>query len=119
MADAVVSFFLGKLGKQLSQEAQLLSGVEDNVAWIKAELQSMKSFLKDADHRRERDAGAEAWIMQVRRLVFNTEDAVDEHMIETEVHLSQGPIHGLSSFSCLLCQAHDSSASIQYSDAKD
>ncbi|XP_058114398.1 disease resistance protein RPM1-like [Magnolia sinica] len=102
MAEAVVFFFLRKLGDQLAQEVQLLSGVEGDVAWIKAELQSMKSFLKDADRRRERDAGVEAWIMQVRRLVFDAEDAVDEHMIQTEMHrrLRDGRMGCLVSHAC-------------------
>ncbi|XP_058114399.1 disease resistance protein RPM1-like [Magnolia sinica] len=90
MADPVVSFFLQKLDEQITQEVQLLSGVEDNVAWIKAELESMKAFLKDADRRRERDDGVEAWVKQVRRLVFNAEDAIDEFMIQTETHRRLG-----------------------------
>ncbi|XP_058114889.1 disease resistance protein RPM1-like [Magnolia sinica] len=84
MAEAVISFFVRKLGEQLINEVNLLSGVHDDVVWIKNELQTMRAFLKDADLRKEREKLVEAWITQVRNLVFNAEDAVDEFMIRME-----------------------------------
>ncbi|KAL5976629.1 hypothetical protein ACLOJK_020962 [Asimina triloba] len=86
MVDAVVSFCVEKLKEQMAAEMDLLSGKTDDVAWIKDELESMKAFLADADRRRDRDAGVEAWVTQVRRLVFHAEDAIDEFMIQIDKH---------------------------------
>ncbi|XP_058114403.1 disease resistance protein RPM1-like [Magnolia sinica] len=84
MAEAVLSFFIQKLGEQLVHEVELLSGVHDDVVWIRNELQTMKAFLEDADRRKEREQLVEAWITQVRYSVYNAEDAVDEFMIRME-----------------------------------
>ncbi|XP_058114404.1 disease resistance protein RPM1-like [Magnolia sinica] len=84
MAEAVLSFFIQKLGEQLVHEVELLSGVHDDVVWMRNELQTMRAFLEDADPRKEREQLVEAWITQVRYSVFNAEDAVDEFMIRME-----------------------------------
>ncbi|XP_058114402.1 disease resistance protein RPM1-like [Magnolia sinica] len=104
MAEAVLSFFVQKLGEQLVHEVELLSGVCDDVVWIKDELQSMRALLKDADQRGERDKGVLAWITQVRHLVFNAEDAVDEFMIRTESQrrLRNGPVGCLVFHACFI-----------------
>ncbi|XP_058114730.1 disease resistance protein RPM1-like [Magnolia sinica] len=84
MAEAVLSFFVQKLGEQLVHEVELLTGVHDDVVWIRNELQTMRAFLKDADRRKDREELVEAWITQVRYSVFNAEDAVDEFMIRMD-----------------------------------
>ncbi|KAL4185931.1 hypothetical protein AMTRI_Chr10g8240 [Amborella trichopoda] len=45
MADSVVSFFLEKLEKLILDEVQLLSGVEDDIRWIKEEVKGMEAFI--------------------------------------------------------------------------
>ncbi|RWR87020.1 putative disease resistance RPP8-like protein 4 [Cinnamomum micranthum f. kanehirae] len=85
MADTVVSLFVKTLGGLLTQELKLLSGVHDDLAWIKAEHESMEACLINADRRRRRDKDVEAWVGQVRHLVFAAEDAIDSFMIEREM----------------------------------
>ncbi|XP_058114407.1 disease resistance protein RPM1-like [Magnolia sinica] len=84
MAGAVLSFYVQKLSEQVIHEVELLTGVHDDVEWIRKELQTIRAFLKDADQRKEREEVVAAWITQVRYLVFNAEDAVDEFMIRME-----------------------------------
>ncbi|ERN19052.1 hypothetical protein AMTR_s00061p00086750 [Amborella trichopoda] len=55
MADSVVSFFLEKLEKLLLDEVQLLSGVEDDIRWIKEEVKGMEAFVESGDEKRETD----------------------------------------------------------------
>ena len=54
MADGVVNFLLDKLTSILLQEASLLGDAYDEIEEIKLELESMRSFLKDAERRMER-----------------------------------------------------------------
>ncbi|XP_058114408.1 putative disease resistance protein At1g50180 [Magnolia sinica] len=104
MAEAVLSFFVQKLGEQLVHEVELLTGVHDDVVWIRNELQTMRAFLKDADRRKDREELVEAWITQVRYSVFNAEDAVDEFMIRMDSQaLSEQVIHEVE----LLTGVHD------------
>ncbi|KAL4190235.1 hypothetical protein AMTRI_Chr07g23670 [Amborella trichopoda] len=81
MADPVVSFLLQKLDKLLTEEVQLLGGVKDDIQWIKDELQIMKPFLNDADKIRERDSVVDAWVAQVRDVVYDAEDVLDNFIL--------------------------------------
>ena len=51
MAETAVLFLIDKLILLLTQEATLLQGIYGEVADIKDELESIRSFLKDADAR--------------------------------------------------------------------
>lgn len=46
-----MNFVIEKLGPLLAQEMVFLSGVREEIRDIKLELESMRSFLKDADAR--------------------------------------------------------------------
>ncbi|KAK3218908.1 hypothetical protein Dsin_012878 [Dipteronia sinensis] len=62
MAEALIIFFLNKLEDQLRQEGELLSGFEQDIEWIKSELQAMVAFLKDVDRRQGREEKVRAWV---------------------------------------------------------
>ncbi|TMX01686.1 hypothetical protein EJD97_023944 [Solanum chilense] len=64
MADAVIIFFLRRLGYQLIQEGNVLSGVQDEVEWMKREFEAMVAFLKDADKRQQRDETVAGWVKE-------------------------------------------------------
>ena len=51
MAESAVKLVIQHLIRLLSQEASLLEGIHKKVANIKDELESIHSFLKDADAR--------------------------------------------------------------------
>ena len=51
MAEGVVAPLIDKLISLLSGEATLLQNIHEEVADIKDELESIQSFLKDADAR--------------------------------------------------------------------
>ncbi|TXG69688.1 hypothetical protein EZV62_004623 [Acer yangbiense] len=76
MAEALIIFFLNKLEDQLRQEGELLSGFEQDIEWIKSELQAMVAFLKDVD-RQGRDENVRAWVGELRSLVYDAEDIID------------------------------------------
>ncbi|KAF3942935.1 hypothetical protein CMV_030458 [Castanea mollissima] len=56
MAETIISSLIDRLVSLLTQEAELLRGIDGEVVDIKDELRSIQSFLKDADAR----AAAEA-----------------------------------------------------------
>ncbi|XP_020524332.1 putative disease resistance RPP13-like protein 2 [Amborella trichopoda] len=98
MADPVVSFLLQKLDKLLTEEVQLLGGVKDDIQWIKDELQIMKPFLNDADKIRERDSVVDAWVAQVRDVVYDAEDVLDNFILRIANIKRRGFIAALDSF---------------------
>ena len=81
MADNAVSSAIGSLVRLLVDETKVLKNVHKEAAFIKAELETIKSFLKDADSRAE--AGnemAKIWVKQVRELAYEIEDVIHEYI---------------------------------------
>uniref|UniRef100_A0A2N9E741 Rx N-terminal domain-containing protein n=1 Tax=Fagus sylvatica TaxID=28930 RepID=A0A2N9E741_FAGSY len=80
MADGAVNFLLDKLTSILLQKASLLGDAHNEIKEIKDELESMRSFLKDAERRIERSELVETWVSQVREVAYEVEDIIDEFM---------------------------------------
>lgn len=83
MADHVVAFVVNKLGDFLLQEAGMLHGIHDQVAWVEHELRLMQCFLKDAaDSKRKGDERVKHWVKQIRDITYEAEDAIDTFVLE-------------------------------------
>uniref|UniRef100_F6I1G2 Disease resistance N-terminal domain-containing protein n=1 Tax=Vitis vinifera TaxID=29760 RepID=F6I1G2_VITVI len=82
MAESIVTFFLEKLTDLLSQEAFLLSRVEEQVKLLSNELEWMRLFLKDADAKRRYDPRIKLWVSQIRDVTYDAEDVIDRFMFE-------------------------------------
>ncbi|ERN05864.1 hypothetical protein AMTR_s00006p00263940 [Amborella trichopoda] len=82
MADAVVTFMLGKLSELLDKEVRLISGLGADVEWIKPQLEITKEFLKDADNIKESDGVVDIWVGQVRDWSYDAEDILDEFIVQ-------------------------------------
>ncbi|XVF42774.1 hypothetical protein PTKIN_Ptkin01aG0391700 [Pterospermum kingtungense] len=78
MSLSSVDLVLGKIISILENKASLLSGVRDEITEIKRELQSMKSFLEDADKAAGHCSRAkENWVANVRDIASEIEDVLD------------------------------------------
>ncbi|WJZ99748.1 hypothetical protein VitviT2T_018165 [Vitis vinifera] len=84
MADGAVNFLLEKLTTILVQKASLLGEAQGEIDEIKLELESMRSFLRDAERRKERSESVETWVRQVREVAYEIEDIVDEFLHHKE-----------------------------------
>ncbi|ERM96739.1 disease resistance protein RPM1 [Amborella trichopoda] len=84
MADAAVTFFLEKLDSLITQEARLLSGVHKDIVWLRDELSTMRAFLEDAGRRKTKEPLIRIWVEQVRDVVYDVEDILDEFVIKME-----------------------------------
>ncbi|XP_075644273.1 disease resistance protein RPM1-like [Castanea sativa] len=102
MAEGVVTRLIDKLISLLSGEATLLQDIHEEVADIKDELESIQSFLKDADARAatEEDIseGVKTWVKQVREVAFRMDVFMDEYLLHVAQHHHPHPRHGFSSF---------------------
>ncbi|KAE9452363.1 hypothetical protein C3L33_15737, partial [Rhododendron williamsianum] len=79
---ALSSAINGTLVPLLSGEVKLLRNIKTEVASIKAELQSIISFLKDADSSPKlENERAKNWVKQVRELAYQIEDVMDEYVL--------------------------------------
>ncbi|KAL8534246.1 hypothetical protein ACS0TY_010301 [Phlomoides rotata] len=84
MADAAISFAVEKLGDALIQKVKFLTGVEEDVRWLKDELQSMQCFLKDAAEKQGHDERIRKWISDVREVAQDAEDAIETFALKVD-----------------------------------
>lgn len=82
MAEAVVSYTVGKIGDQLIHEAVFLYSVRENVERLQRELKRMQCFLEDADCKQERDARVRNCVEEIRNVSFKAEDVIDNFIYE-------------------------------------
>ncbi|XP_010263181.1 PREDICTED: disease resistance protein RPM1-like [Nelumbo nucifera] len=83
MAETVVSLVAMKLTSLLEDEFSLLGGLKNELDEAKRELESIKSFLRDADKKIEVH-GIRTWVAQVRDIAYDVEDVIDEFMYSME-----------------------------------
>ena len=74
MAESIVFSLIDKLKPLVNEEAKLLGGIHGEVADIKDELESIQSFLKDADAKaaakQDIGEGVKTLVKQVKRSSF-------------------------------------------------
>ncbi|KAF8370256.1 hypothetical protein HHK36_031703 [Tetracentron sinense] len=86
MAESAVTSVLDKLIPFLSQEVNLLTGVRQEVEFIRDELCSIQGVLREADAREE----SKDWVNQVRDIAYDIEDTIDEFNLRLQQHQGHG-----------------------------
>ncbi|XVE48928.1 hypothetical protein DITRI_Ditri01bG0041400 [Diplodiscus trichospermus] len=82
MAGSILSSVVERIGELLTQEAEYLLGVEDQVNRLQTELRWMKSFLKEADSRQAEDQRVRMWVSEIRDIAYDAEDVIDTLALE-------------------------------------
>ncbi|XP_074356799.1 putative disease resistance protein At1g50180 [Apium graveolens] len=81
MAEAIVSIVVGRLTDSLSEDAQLLHAVQDEIQELVAELMRMKTFLPDADSRIDEEK-TRILLADVRELAYDAEHIVETFLVK-------------------------------------
>ncbi|KAF8394085.1 hypothetical protein HHK36_020290 [Tetracentron sinense] len=94
MVEGAVEVVVGKILSLLDREASLLGGIRHEFNKIKRELESMRSFLRDADRRRNNNDGVNEWVKQVRDVAYDVEDIIDEFTYYMDSRQKRGGFRG-------------------------
>uniref|UniRef100_A0A7N2RDN9 4-hydroxy-3-methylbut-2-enyl diphosphate reductase n=1 Tax=Quercus lobata TaxID=97700 RepID=A0A7N2RDN9_QUELO len=86
MADAVVTFLLQNLTLLLSQESNLLAGVEDQVKLLKNELSLVNVFLQNTEGKRHDSGLVKELVNQIRDVAYEAEDVIDTFIMTITKH---------------------------------
>ncbi|GMP52521.1 hypothetical protein CsSME_00018295 [Camellia sinensis var. sinensis] len=81
MAETAVFHLLANFAPFLQQEAHLLTGVRNEIEYIRDEFNRMMSFLRVADAIEENDPELKVWVKQVREAAYDIGDALDLFML--------------------------------------
>ncbi|GFZ16604.1 hypothetical protein Acr_25g0010130 [Actinidia rufa] len=90
MAESVVFHLLANFAPFLQEEVNLLTGVRDEIEYIRGEFERMTAFLRVADAMEETDPGLAVWVKQVRESAYDTADALDMHLLRLGHHCGTG-----------------------------
>ncbi|KAB2596575.1 disease resistance protein RPM1-like [Pyrus ussuriensis x Pyrus communis] len=97
MAEQIVRLVIDKLIQLLiTTEENLSRDAREGVSFIRDELQSIRSFLRDADAKAAADGettndSVKTWVNQVRDAAFYIEDVIDEYLLRiTRRHQDPG-----------------------------
>ncbi|XP_074356797.1 putative disease resistance protein At1g59620 [Apium graveolens] len=81
MAESIVSIVVGRLTDLLSEDSQVLHGVQDEIQELVTELLRMKTFLRDADSRLGEEK-IRILLAEVRELAYDAEHVVETFLVK-------------------------------------
>lgn len=84
MVDAVVTVFLEKLLRTLSEESRILLEVRDKFENLQSELQLMQSFLKDAEKLKRKKQTLRKVMANLRELIYEAEDILADCELQSK-----------------------------------
>ncbi|GMY35968.1 putative disease resistance RPP13-like protein 3 [Fagus crenata] len=94
MADSVVSFLLANLTQLLTQESNLLGGVQDQVRILHNELEMIGVFLRSTEGKRD-DNLVKVVVSQIRDVAYEIEDVIDTFIVTATKHSKRSKVSKL------------------------
>ncbi|XP_038980096.1 probable disease resistance RPP8-like protein 2 isoform X3 [Phoenix dactylifera] len=88
IADAFVSRLCEMLLTYAKEEAAKILGVPDEIKKLHRKLERMQDVLVDAENRRFDNQSINRWLNELRDLMYDADDIIDECRIEGEKLLS-------------------------------
>ncbi|XP_059309173.1 disease resistance protein RPP13-like [Lycium ferocissimum] len=82
MVDAFVSYAVQKLGDFLIQEVNLRLSLREEVQWLRNELLSMQSFLKDAEEKQVGDHRVQQWVFDINSVANDAVAILETYSLE-------------------------------------
>ncbi|KAL7218024.1 hypothetical protein ACSBR2_011289 [Camellia fascicularis] len=81
MAESAVFHLLANFAPFLQQEVNLLTGVEEEIQYIRDEFERMTAFLRVADAMEENNPELKVWVKQVREAAYDIGDVLELFML--------------------------------------
>ncbi|KAG1358962.1 putative disease resistance protein RGA4 [Cocos nucifera] len=87
--DPFVSHFVEKLTTLAEDEVAMLLGVPGEIKALRRRLSSLQVSLVHAERRQFQEPEIKSWLNQLREVMYDADDILDEYVIQTE-RLKQG-----------------------------
>ncbi|KAL1214511.1 putative disease resistance protein [Cardamine amara subsp. amara] len=102
MAETLLSFGVQKLWDFLVRESDRLKGVAEHLTELKSDLNLLRSFLKDADAKRNASDLVRNCVEEIKEIVFDTEDIIQTFLLKEELSKTSGIKKRMRRLSCLI-----------------
>lgn len=84
MAESAVKILIMSIEFLLDNPGYVIGGVRHEISKVKLELESIGSFIKDAEKCKNQNEGVCVWVVQVRDVAFEAEDIIDEFLYHVD-----------------------------------
>ncbi|KAL7249297.1 hypothetical protein ACSBR1_011448 [Camellia fascicularis] len=102
MAESAVFHLLANFAPFLQQEANLLTGVQEEIQYIIDEFDRMEAFLRVADAMEENNIELKVWVKQVREAAYEIGYVLELYMLRLGHRHGTGFRGFLGKFSCFI-----------------
>ncbi|XP_058112035.1 disease resistance protein RPP8-like [Magnolia sinica] len=82
--ESIVQFAVQKLNDFVTQEADLLLGVDEQIISLRTKLEWMRAFLEDVDRIGRDNKRFKIWVTQIRDVAYDAEDVIDSYIFNIE-----------------------------------
>ncbi|KAI4328010.1 hypothetical protein L6164_020407 [Bauhinia variegata] len=99
MAESAVNFLLQRLQTIVENEVKIITGNLEEVVYLKGRLELLTAFLRVADALEESDEELKVWVKQLRDVVHEIEDLLDESELlraHNHTNLFSASLRGIS-----------------------
>ena len=90
IAGELASFGIQKLWDLLSQECELLQGVEDQVTELKRDLNWLNSFVKDAGAKKHTREVVKTCVEDIKEIICDGEDTIETYLLRQKFGKTSG-----------------------------
>lgn len=91
MTEVAVYYLVEKLLELGRENVELITGVQDDVNDLVADLQILKAFLKDASKIDKNTEGWKQSLKDIRNVVYKAEDSIDKFLVKAKEHQEVHP----------------------------
>uniref|UniRef100_A0A1J3DNZ8 Putative disease resistance protein RDL5 n=1 Tax=Noccaea caerulescens TaxID=107243 RepID=A0A1J3DNZ8_NOCCA len=105
--ELVMSFGLGILWELVSQQYAQFQGVEDQVTELKADLKTLKSFLKDADAKNHTSAMVRNFVEVIKEIICDAEEILETFVLKDEIGKNGGIKKVIRRLPCIIPQRRE------------
>ncbi|KAK6790652.1 hypothetical protein RDI58_009733 [Solanum bulbocastanum] len=86
MADAVVNFLVENLLQLLSENIDLIKGVEDEFINLLEEVQHLKAFVDDGAKFHSESSLWDELVKHIQKMIHKAEDVIDKFLVQSKQH---------------------------------
>lgn len=113
MPEELLSFAVQKLWDLLSQEYEQFKGAKGQVTTLKSDLNLLKSFLKDANAKKQTSEVVKNCVDMIKEIIYDAEDIIETFIIKDELGKDGGIKKRIRRLACIIPERREIALEIE------